>query len=91
MKHYNRHLIRIKQSCQVFSLLIRGENCSYTYCIIRLIRTLSFFKEEEDKLALFMKRIINFQQMIRCKEVLIRKDWRIINHVPASPPPEDGL
>ncbi len=26
-----------------------------------------------------MKRIINFQQMIRCKEVLLRKDWRIMN------------
>ncbi len=35
--------------------------------------------EEEEKLALFMKRIINFQQMTRCKEVLLRKDWRIIN------------
>ncbi len=31
------------------------------------------------KMALFMKRIINFQQMIRCKGVLHRKDWRIIN------------
>ncbi len=36
-------------------------------------------QEEEEKLALFMKRIINFQQMIGCKEVLLRKDWRIIN------------
>ncbi len=26
-----------------------------------------------------MKRIINFQQMIRCKGVLLRKDWKIIN------------
>ncbi len=30
-------------------------------------------------MALFMKRIINFQQMIRCKGVFLRKDWRIIN------------
>ncbi len=34
--------------------------------------------EEEEKLALFKKRIIYFQQMIRCK-MLLRKDWRIIN------------
>ncbi len=38
-----------------------------------------FLKKKEEKLALFMKRIINFQQMIRSKEVLLRKDWRIIN------------
>ncbi len=31
------------------------------------------------KMALFMMRIINFQQMLKCKEVLLRKDWRIIN------------
>ncbi len=36
-------------------------------------------KKKEEKMALFMKRIINFQQMIRCKEVLLREDWRIIN------------
>ncbi len=36
-------------------------------------------EEEVEKLALFMKRIINFQEMIRCKEVLLRKDWRIIS------------
>ncbi len=38
-----------------------------------------FAMEEEEELALYMKRNINFQQMIRCKEVLLRKDWRIIN------------
>ncbi len=32
--------------------------------------------EEEEKLALFMKRIINFQQMVRCKGVLLREGWR---------------
>ncbi len=36
-------------------------------------------EDEEEKFALFMKRIINFQQMIRCKGVLLRKDWRIMN------------
>ncbi len=36
-----------------------------------------FDEEEKRKLALFMKRIINFQQLIRCKEVLLRKDWKI--------------
>ncbi len=39
---------------------------------------MSYREAEEEKLALFMKRIIHFQQMIRCKEVLLRKDWRII-------------
>ncbi len=39
----------------------------------------SFLPGEEEELALFMKRIINFQQMIRCKEVLLMKDLRIIN------------
>ncbi len=35
--------------------------------------------KKKKKLALFMKRITNFQQMIRCKGVLLRKDWKIIN------------
>ncbi len=42
------------------------------------------------KLALFMKRIINFQQMIRCTEVLLRKDWRIINLLRVAGLQEDG-
>ncbi len=32
-------------------------------------------RRRKKKLALFMKRIIHFQQMIRCKGVLLRKDW----------------
>ncbi len=36
-------------------------------------------KKKKEKLALFMKRIINFQQMMRCKGVLHRKDWKITN------------
>ncbi len=47
-------------------------------------------EEEEEKLALFMKRIINFQQMIRCKEVLLRKDWRIIDLLRVAGLQEDG-
>ncbi len=47
-------------------------------------------KKEEEKLALFMKRIINFHQMIRCKGVLLRKDWRIINLLLVSGLQEDG-
>ncbi len=47
-------------------------------------------EEEEEKLALVMKRIINFQQMIRCKGVLLRKDWRIINLLLVSGLHEDG-
>ncbi len=46
-----------------------------TYAVWHLIAT---EEEEEEKLDLFMKRIINFQQMIRYKGVLLRKDWRII-------------
>ncbi len=37
-----------------------------------------------------MKRIIIFQQMIRCKEVPLRKDWRIINLLLVSGLQEDG-
>ncbi len=47
-------------------------------------------KRRRRKLALFMKRIINFQQMIRCKEVLLRKDWRIINLLRVAGLQEDG-
>ncbi len=47
-------------------------------------------EEEEEKLALFMKRIINFQQMIRCKEVLLRKDWAIIILLRVAGLQEDG-
>ncbi len=47
-------------------------------------------EEEEENLALLMKRIINFQQMIRCKEVLLRKDWRIINLLRVAGLQEDG-
>ncbi len=46
--------------------------------------------EEEEKLALFMKRNINFQQMKRCKEVLLRKDWRKINLLRVAGLQEDG-
>ncbi len=45
---------------------------------------------EVEKLALFMKRIINFQQMIRCEEVLLKKDWRIINLLRVAGLQEDG-
>ncbi len=37
-----------------------------------------------------MKRNINFQQMIRCKGVLLRKDWRMINLLIVSGLQEDG-
>ncbi len=50
----------------------------------------SLGQEEEEKLALFMKRIINFQQMMRCKGVLHRKDWKIINLLLVSGLQEDG-
>ncbi len=42
------------------------------------------------KLALFMKRIINFQQMIRCKGDLLRKGWKIINPLLVSGLQEGG-
>ncbi len=59
--------------------------------MILLCKIISFKgEEEEEKLALFMKRIINFQQMIRCKEVLLRKDWRIINLLRVAGLQEDG-
>ncbi len=48
------------------------------------------YGEEEEKMALFMKRIINFQQMIRYKGVLLRKYWRIINLLLVSGLQEDG-
>ncbi len=47
-------------------------------------------KKKKKKLALFMKRVINFQQMISCKEVLHRKDWRIINLLRVAGLQEDG-
>ncbi len=47
-------------------------------------------KKKEEKLALFMRRIINFQQMIRCKGVLFRKDWKIINRILVWGLQEDG-
>ncbi len=47
-------------------------------------------KRRRRKLALFMKRIINFQQMIRCREVLLRKDRRIINLLRVAGLQEDG-
>ncbi len=47
-------------------------------------------KKKKKKLALFIKRIINFQQMIRCKEVFLRKDWRIINLLRVVGLQEDG-
>ncbi len=47
-------------------------------------------KRKKEKLALFMKRIINFQQMIRCKAVPLRKDWRIITILLVSGLQEDG-
>ncbi len=53
-------------------------------------KSLRHVEEEEKKLALFMKKIINFPQMIRCKEVLLRKDWRIINLLLVSGLQEDG-
>ncbi len=42
------------------------------------------------KLAVFMKRIITVQQMIRCKGVLFRNDWKIINLLTVSGLQEDG-
>ncbi len=47
-------------------------------------------EDEEEKMALFMKRIINFQQMMRCKGALLRKDWKIINLLLFSGLQEDG-
>ncbi len=47
-------------------------------------------EDEEEKMALFMKRIINFQQMMRCKGVLLRKDWKIINLLLVSGLQGDG-
>ncbi len=47
-------------------------------------------RKKEEKLALFMKSFINFQQMIRCKEVLLRKDWRIITLLRVAGLQEDG-
>ncbi len=71
----------------LYSVLVRlhleyaiQANCPYLKNVI----------EEEEKLALFMKRIINFQQMIRCKEVLLRKDWRRINLLRVAGLKEDG-
>ncbi len=55
-----------------------------------LTHTDIYEEEEEEKVALFMKRIINFQQIIRCKEVLLRKDWRIINLLRVAGLQEDG-
>ncbi len=57
-----------------------------------VIKFVSFhpLKKKEEKLALFMKRIINFQQMIRCKGVLLRTDWRIINLLLVSGLQDDG-
>ncbi len=46
--------------------------------------------KKKKKMALFMERIINFQQMIKCKGVLLRKDWRIINLLLLSGLQEDG-
>ncbi len=54
------------------------------------IRLNGIEEEGEKKLALFMKRIINFQQMMRCKGVLLRKDWKIINLLVVSGLQEDG-
>ncbi len=47
-------------------------------------------RRRKKKMALFMKRIINFQQMIRCKGVLLRIDWWIINLFLVSGLHEDG-
>ncbi len=47
-------------------------------------------EEEEEKLALFMKRIINFQHVISYKGVLHRIDWVIINLLLVSGLQEDG-
>ncbi len=48
------------------------------------------FLEEEEKLALFMKRIINFQHVISYRGVLLRIDWWIINLLLVSGLQEDG-
>ncbi len=55
-----------------------------------LIKETVVMARRKKKLALFMKRIINFLQMIRCKEVLLRKDWRIINLLRVAGLQEDG-
>ncbi len=44
----------------------------------------------DKKLALFYEEIINFQQEIRYRGVLIRKDWKIINRLLVSGYQEDG-
>ncbi len=59
-----------------------------TLCNVKFIKTA--IERKKEKLALFMKRIINFQLMIRCKGVLLRKDWRIINLLLVSGLQEDG-
>ncbi len=50
-----------------------GEVCLFSTIIITLEKNSHLLEEEEEeeeeeKLALFMKRIINFQQMMRCKD-----------------------
>ncbi len=47
-------------------------------------------EEEEKKLALLMKRIINFQHVISYNGVLLRIDWLIIHLLLVSGLQEDG-
>ncbi len=35
-------------------------------------------EEEERKIGFIYEENLNFQQMVRCKRALLRKDWRII-------------
>ncbi len=60
--------------------------------LIYLLIKPSVYKEQYDSYneKKKMKRIINFQQMIRCKEVLLRKDWRIIYLLRVAGLQEDG-
>ncbi len=47
-------------------------------------------KNISEKIGFIYEEIINFQQMIRYKGVLLRKDWKIINGLHVSGLQEDG-
>ncbi len=63
-------------------------------CTLRRLLFLSVMgrrrRRRRRKIRFFIKRIINFQQMMICKEVLLRKGWRIINLLRVAGLQEDG-
>ncbi len=81
-----KHLIQNAGMCYTMD----QENLLVIFAHAYNLMLLIYQLEEEDKLALFLKRIIHFQQMIRCKGVLLRKDWKIINLLHVSGLQEDG-